>query len=358
MNSESWLENTPDGVCVSNGEGKLLYLNAAAKRLLHLEGKNWRNLNLCETLCGNLYASGPESCGKRCTLRELHSPEREVTFQGTFRNNQGNQSLRVHCMRTLDKVTDSWTVERHLTIIEDASSRMQMQRERDEWVQMMALEIKTVLSSCSASMGIMRDNFRENLISPEEVHLMEITLNSSERMMQALDLFLQLAHLDPDAIPLNNEEVEIETLLKECIEEEEKFANSKEIRISLEAERGIFVLGDYELLRRVFRQLLNNSIKFSPENSRIIIRSASGDSNDASISFEDKGIGISSEYLPGIFDRFHFETRGTRSFMDSGGIGLAFCKQAVKAMKGGITVKSHPGLGSEFTVRLPAASQK
>jgi len=104
-------------------------------------------------------------------------------------------------------------------------------------------------------------------------------------------------------------------------------------------------------LVETFVILLDNSIKYSPKNSKIEINSKSS-KNKVTISVMDEGIGIASDDLVHIFDRFY---RAEKSRTEKGyGLGLSIAKKIIEQHKGEIEVKSEVNKGTTFTVILPA----
>jgi two-component system phosphate regulon sensor histidine kinase PhoR len=98
--------------------------------------------------------------------------------------------------------------------------------------------------------------------------------------------------------------------------------------------------------------LLDNAIKYSPDNSEIIL-SAEVKSNEVLVHFQDKGMGIAAVHLPRLFERF-YRVDKARSRREGGtGLGLAIVKHIVQTHGGKVTVQSVQGKGSTFTIHLP-----
>jgi signal transduction histidine kinase len=115
------------------------------------------------------------------------------------------------------------------------------------------------------------------------------------------------------------------------------------------------VLGDAEHLRRVVDNLIGNALKFTPSGGRVAVRLSS---RDGQVVFQvaDTGIGIASEHLERIFERFYQVDGTTRRTHGGCGLGLALVKEIVEKHGGGVSVESQPGQGSTFTVQLPAVT--
>ena len=113
------------------------------------------------------------------------------------------------------------------------------------------------------------------------------------------------------------------------------------------------VRGDEEKLRQVFDNLLNNALKFTPEDGRISL-SAQQENGKVCLRVADTGVGIPRKHLPHIFERFYKVDRSRHS--EGFGLGLAIVKHIVQAHGGEIHAESAEGQGTTFTVILPAVA--
>jgi ligand-binding sensor domain-containing protein/signal transduction histidine kinase len=130
-------------------------------------------------------------------------------------------------------------------------------------------------------------------------------------------------------------------------------AEKKGISINNCADDDIMATGDREMISTVFRNLLNNAIKFTPTNRKVTVRSAV-ENSFVWISIEDEGIGIDTHNLEKIFDiEEKFQTDGTDGEKGTG-LGLIICKEFIEMNSGKIEVNSIPGQGSVFSFSLPA----
>jgi PAS domain S-box-containing protein len=120
-----------------------------------------------------------------------------------------------------------------------------------------------------------------------------------------------------------------------------------------------FVRADYEIVVRVFVNILTNAIKYTPNNGNIKIRSFKTINNFIKTEISDNGIGISYENQPSVFNKFEQFAAKNSGTIGSSGLGLTFCKMVVEAHGGKIGVESELGKGSTFWFTLPASeSQK
>ena len=109
---------------------------------------------------------------------------------------------------------------------------------------------------------------------------------------------------------------------------------------------------DPQRVEQVIRNLIDNALKFSPQDSQVFLEAANDDGT-LRVSVTDRGIGISEAELPFIFERFHQAGEVLTREAEGAGLGLYISKRLVEAMGGTIEVRSTPGEGSTFTVTLP-----
>ena len=129
-------------------------------------------------------------------------------------------------------------------------------------------------------------------------------------------------------------------------------ARAKNIRIVRDLNQEIPYFGDEAFLHQLFLIFLDNAIKYSPSGTsiRVTLDNREGEVRAA---FADQGVGISTEHLPFIFERFYRAAPITSGDAQSGGLGLAIAQAIVGAQAGSIECESTPGVGSTFTVVLP-----
>ena len=129
-------------------------------------------------------------------------------------------------------------------------------------------------------------------------------------------------------------------------------AGRRNVRVINGSAGAVPVSADREMIRRLLLILLDNAVKYSPENSQVTVRVLKEDKG-CRIEVEDQGIGIDEKDIPHIFERFYRADK-TRSRQTAGtGLGLSIAMEIAERHGGIIEVKSTPGKGSLFVVRLP-----
>ena len=182
------------------------------------------------------------------------------------------------------------------------------------------------------------------------------SLEDIERLERLLQWMLRLARAEQwahGALRRNLELIDLNANCEEAIERVRSLARSRNTQIVLSRNGPLLLRGDPEDLRLVWTNLLENAVRYSPEGSRVEVDLAQDKRDLARLTFKDYGVGIPSEELPHIFERFYrgdpSRTRATGGF----GLGLAIAKALVEAYGGTISAESTPGKGTCMTVQLP-----
>jgi heavy metal sensor kinase len=178
------------------------------------------------------------------------------------------------------------------------------------------------------------------------------TLDEIMRMSSIIDNLLTLAKADGGHCTLNMEELSLSAIVKELYEDSAMLAEPKNICVILQRLDEITMLGDDVRLHQMLLNLISNAIKYTPEEGEVRL-SLRQDDGFAVIQISDTGIGIPSEDIVKIFDRFYRVDKGRSREMGGTGLGLSIAKWAAEAHGGEILVDSELDKGSTFTVMLP-----
>ena len=210
-------------------------------------------------------------------------------------------------------------------------------------------ELRTPLTTLRGNVELLQ---REPPLPEEERRaiLADITAEL-DRMIRLVRELLTLARVDAGLQP-RLEPVELGLLLEEAVRQAQLLRPRPAVRARV--ERDAVVRADRDLLRQVLLILLDNALKYTPENGDVEVTTVI-EGKRAGIAVRDTGVGIDPAILPHIFERFF---RGDSARSGEGtGLGLAIAKSLVEAMQGEIRVTSRPGVGSTFTVLLPLEAE-
>lgn len=157
---------------------------------------------------------------------------------------------------------------------------------------------------------------------------------------------------DAGQLHLASEPLYINEVLEEACALAASAARKKNISITRDLNQEMAFSGDEAFLHQLFLIFLDNAIKYSPDFTRIHVTLEIQD-GVIRVRLQDQGIGISSEHLPFIFDRFYRAAPSSSGEAQSGGLGLAIAQAIACAHDGTIECESAIGVGSTFTVVLP-----
>jgi signal transduction histidine kinase len=177
-------------------------------------------------------------------------------------------------------------------------------------------------------------------------------VEEAERAMSLLNMLMDIAEAEAGLIPFQHTPVEVTDLARFAVESYSEVAEEKGVALTMDVPAGLSIGGDAGSLRRVFANLLDNAIKYTPPGGRVHIRAEKAEESVA-IRFVDTGSGISAQDLPRIWDRLF---RSDRSRSERGlGLGLSFVRAIVHRHGGATDVASHPGSGTTVSIFLPFA---
>lgn len=221
-----------------------------------------------------------------------------------------------------------------------------------EFSSHVAHEIKTPLAIIRGEAELALRRERE---PAEYRRVLQGSLEEIRRILKLIDDLLLLTRLQHQREIFNFENFDIEQFLREFYEQSRILASQKNISINLSLPgHGGIVNADKTHLRRLFFNLMNNAVKFTPPQGRIGIGASYSDKK-VSVVISDTGIGIPCENLPKVFDKF-FHSNGPNSNLEPGtGLGLNISLAIARIHNGDILARSRPREGAVFTVILPLA---
>jgi len=185
---------------------------------------------------------------------------------------------------------------------------------------------------------------------------LEVADQQSKRLvLRAYDL-LTLAQLESGSSTLQLREIDLAQFLDGLARDWEKKFATKALKVSIDLPANVrSIRADETRLREVFDNLLDNAVKYSNKNGEIRL-GADGRGREIALSVSDNGIGISSEDVPRIFERFYRADKARSRELGGTGLGLSIVKHIAQLHGGSVEAESEPGKGTMIRVSLPDAS--
>jgi signal transduction histidine kinase len=176
-------------------------------------------------------------------------------------------------------------------------------------------------------------------------------LEESDRVIEMLNTLMDISEAETGTMALRREPTDLNDLIRQSVDLYEDVADERGVDIRINVPSELVVDVDRNRMRQVLANLIDNAVKYTPAGGTVEI-AAHRDSDDAVATVSDTGVGIPAEELPRIWDRLY---RGDKSRSTRGlGLGLSLVKAIVAAHGGRVDVRSRPGSGSTFELRLPA----
>ena len=224
-----------------------------------------------------------------------------------------------------------------------------MQREK-QFVADASHDLKTPLSVILANNSIMAENPQASVESVSR--WLDSTQAAAKRMQQLIAQMLTLADVERREAPLAMEPVDLANLSMKAALEMESLAYDKNVTLDTELPETCMVQGNGDYLLRIVSSLLENAVKYEPEQGRVVL-SLTQEKKKTSLRVQNFGSQIAPEDLPHVFDRFYRSDKSRQNESGSFGLGLAITKEMTCRLGGDITAASGPEIGTLFCVTLP-----
>jgi signal transduction histidine kinase len=191
------------------------------------------------------------------------------------------------------------------------------------------------------------------LVSPKETEeLLEQLESQYVRSISLLDnlLFWIKSQMQGKDMELNK--LNMRSLVNNLIDEQRLPIQTKEIEVQNNVQSDSELVGDREMMKIVFRNLISNAIKFTPSQGTIQL-SSYADDNFLYMIIKDSGIGMNKDTLQKVNARQYYSSKGTSNEKGSG-FGLILCRDLIQKHQGELMIESEPGRGSTFVIKFPS----
>jgi two-component system sensor histidine kinase/response regulator len=242
-------------------------------------------------------------------------------------------------------------VKNHIELAESRKTIIEMIRSRDKLYSIIAHDIRSPLSAILQTIDAIDqgyfDTSSEDFI--EIIHHLRIRANDTSTLLNSL---LQWTRVQDNRVHLHLQNTNVFQLIASCVQLLEGVAQNKNISISMDVPENLEAWCDEVSMNTVIRNIISNSIKFTPNMGKITILATNQD-DSIEICIKDTGVGMSDEALNKIFkENQHFTSSGTENEQGTG-LGLMLVKDFIKKNEGVLNVKSKLGQGTEFNIKLP-----
>ncbi|MCB5273247.1 Signal-transduction histidine kinase senX3 [Arthrobacter sp. SO5] len=236
-----------------------------------------------------------------------------------------------------------------LLLADDRTELTRTEEVRNDFVANVSHELKTPVGAIS----LLAEALESSADDPEAVRRFAKRMQKeSARLAALVQDIIELSRLQGANVAQRSRPVDINTVVSEAVDRSQLPAESKNIQLVIGGHAAAMVYGDQDLLVTALRNLIDNAIRYSPDNTRVGIGVRAKDGL-VSVSVTDQGEGLSPEDQERVFERFYRVDAARSRHTGGTGLGLSIVKHVISNHGGEVTLWSQPGQGSTFTIRLP-----
>jgi signal transduction histidine kinase len=228
----------------------------------------------------------------------------------------------------------------------------ELDRLKDDFMSTVSHELRTPLTSIRSFSEILYDN--PDLEVAQRQEFLGIVIKQSERLTRLINQMLDLAKIEAGRMEWHIAEVDPMELARDAAAASSQLFRERGVALEIDLPpTAPSIRTDPDRLTQVLLNLLSNAAKFSPRGTGRVVLAATVGADDLTFSVSDNGPGIKEEDQATIFERFRQVGDQMTGKPEGTGLGLPICRMILDHLGGAIEVRSEPGHGATFTVRLP-----
>jgi len=339
--TEAVIFSIPDGILMTDREGKIQIANNLAREILGLGDSGFQNVELSSVV-------------KNQAIRDALRGIIEHNFKDIINEKEVDLSskdlIRYYLLKT-EEVISPQNNEKigFLTVLRNITLEKELNRMKDDFLHSITHDLRNPMTSIRGFLKFLIDGVA-GPVTEQQKKMLGVMDHASLKLLSLINDILDIAKLESGRMTINLSDCDLKMICQRSIEMAGGLALKKSITIRTESKEDFpKIKADPELIERVFSNLLGNALKFTPESGSITV-SLKELSDRVEVSVEDTGEGIPPEYVERIFDKFQ-QVAGQRK--GGTGLGLTICKHIVEAHSGEIWAESKLGQGAKFIFTLP-----
>ena len=348
----TYITRSPIGVTVIDSNAKILFANASGARMLGYTQTELQSMNIRQLTSPN----EPQPFEERLKILLTGG---EMDSDGLVRTKDGrDRHFRTRATALPQDEFLIFAVDVHDEVVAQQALQKaveQLQRsnaELEQFAYVASHDLQEPLRMVGSFTGLLERRYNDQLDDKGRQYI-RFAVDGAKRMQGLIDDLLTYSRLGRQTAPLA--QTDLNAVVEQAIENLQQRIEQEAAHITVEGPLPC-VLGDKTQLLQLFQNLIHNALKFRGDEAPIVHIRSTEEADSLTIAVEDNGIGIPEEFQDQIFTIF--QRLHTREEYEGSGIGLAVCRKIAERHGAALTVSSHCGSGTVFSLCFPTSSRK
>ncbi len=333
-----------ESVIAVDGDGRVINMNKAAARLFGIDENRAKGKVVQEVL---------RNVGLQQQIRQVIDSGISLVDEIIHTDDEGQRFLQTNIVSLNDQRRNVMGV---LVVMNDVTKLRRLERVRRDFVANVSHELRTPITSIRGYVETLLDGALDD--REDSVRFLDTVLRQAERLNEIIDDLLALSRIEQEA---DHGQIKLArgslcVVLDVAVETCQHRAEEEGVSVILDCPEGLQLNMNETLLEQALVNLLVNAIKYSRSGGIVSVAAWTTTENDdkvVKITVTDNGVGIASNHLPRLFERFYRSDKARSREKGGTGLGLAIVKHIVLAHNGTVEVSSELNVGSTFTITLP-----
>ncbi|MBI4384830.1 MAG: PAS domain-containing protein [Nitrospinae bacterium] len=329
-----------EGVVAVDGEENLIAMNQSAARLFQIDPEHARGRKFQEAVRNTLLrkfvgrALSSRDLAEEDIVARVDGEERILQVRGTVLRDAQGKGLGA------------------LIVLNDVTRLRRLETIRRDFVANVSHELKTPITSIKGWVETLLDGAADDPAQSRK--FLEIVARQADRLNAIIEDLLSLSRIEQEAETMSIviEKGDIQEVIEAAIADCSAKARQKNLTVEMKCDGDMRANINQPLLEQAIVNLIDNAVKYSEPGKSILVQALQS-ANEVTISVHDEGCGIPEDHQPRLFERFYRVDKARSRRLGGTGLGLAIVKHIAQAHRGTVAVKSSPGKGSVFSIRLP-----
>jgi len=334
---ESILQSITHGIVAVDNDLKILLINQAAFSILNLDSNN--------KITGEIITHHIRN--NRINLLLKESMEKNEPLECEVNLDDKDLLIKTSPIRPNNRntIASGWIIS-----IQDNTKVRKLEKLKTEFVSNVTHELKTPITSIRGFIETLKNGAINN--KDVSMRFLDIIDIEAERLHDLINDILVLSEIENKQSDTDLERIELNSVIDGVFEIMQNIASEKNVVLINNISENIFIKANRNRMKQMILNLVDNAVKYNVPNGSVTV-SAENAGGKVIICIKDTGIGIPSQHIPRIFERFYRVDKGRSRNMGGTGLGLSIVKHIINLYNGVINVNSEVGKGTEFIIQLP-----